>query len=97
MAKWSTAYRNRLPDAAFLYIEPGGHKDRLKRTVPRKLRHLPVKDIQGRINELHVRAALSRIPAMHIPGPVKTRTRNKARAMLNRLVDEHMVLHDRRR
>ena len=26
-AKWSTAFRNRLPDSSFLYISPGGKKD----------------------------------------------------------------------
>ena len=40
-AKWSTAYINDLPDAAFAYIESGGKKDDEGKTTPRSLRHLP--------------------------------------------------------
>jgi hypothetical protein len=52
----STAATNDLPDSAFAYIEPGGHKDDEGKTTPRSLRHFPIDD------EAHVRNALSRAP-----------------------------------
>lgn len=65
---WSSAYINRLPDSAFLLIEKGGHKDETGRTTPRSLRHLPVRDMQGRVSEAHARNALSRAPQLKVPG-----------------------------
>ena len=55
-AEMSAADINDLPDSAFAYIEPGGHKDDDGKTVPRSLRHFPIND------EAHVRNALSRAP-----------------------------------
>ncbi|HUT21372.1 MAG TPA: phage major capsid protein [Anaerolineae bacterium] len=60
-AVWSTASVNDLPDSSFLYIEPGGDKDEQGRTVPRSLRHFPVKDSAGKPDLPHVRNALSRL------------------------------------
>lgn len=51
----STADRNNLPDSAFAYIEPGGHKDGEGKTVPRSKRHFIIVDAS------HVRDALARI------------------------------------
>jgi len=62
--KWTRAYKDRLPDSAFLAISPGGHKDASGRTVPRTLRHLPVRDIRGNVSVTHVRNALARIAQM---------------------------------
>jgi len=59
---WTTAYKNNLPDSAFLYIEPGGTKDKSGKTVPRSLRHLPYKNAAGDIDLPHLRNALARIP-----------------------------------
>ena len=56
MAQMSTQAINDLPDSAFAYIEPGGHKDSGGRTIPRSLRHFPIHD------EAHVRNALARAP-----------------------------------
>jgi len=58
---WTAAYVNDLPDSSFLYIEPGGEKDDEGKTVPRTLRHLPVKDKNGKVDLPHVRNALSRL------------------------------------
>lgn len=55
MATLTGTERDALPDSAFAYIEPGGHKDSEGKTVPRSLRHFPIHD------EAHIRAALSRI------------------------------------
>lgn len=54
-AQMSTQSINDLPDSAFAYIEPGGHKDAEGKTVPRSLRHFPIHDAA------HVRNALARI------------------------------------
>ena len=67
-AQWSRAYINDLPDDAFLYIEPGGEKDEEGKTVPRRLRHFPVKDYKGKLDIPHLRNAIARIPQARIPG-----------------------------
>ena len=56
MAQMTTSSINDLPDAAFAYIEPGGTKDSIGKTVPRSLRHFPVHD------KAHAANALSRAP-----------------------------------
>jgi HK97 family phage prohead protease len=62
MAEWDTSYINDLPDSAFLLIEPGGHKDREGKTVPRTLRHFVVRNAAGNVDDPHLRNALARIP-----------------------------------
>jgi len=54
VAQMSSASINDLPDSAFAYIEPGGHKDAGGKTVPRSKRHFPIHDAA------HVRNALAR-------------------------------------
>jgi len=61
-AVWSTAYINDLPDSSFAYVEPGGKKDNEGKTTPRSLRHFPYKNHNGKLDEAHVRNALSQIP-----------------------------------
>lgn len=56
MSEMTAASINDLPDSAFAYIEPGGHKDDEGKTVPRSLRHFPIHDAA------HVRNALARAP-----------------------------------
>ena len=62
MAEWSAAYMNDLPDSAFLLIEPGGIKDADGKTKPRTLRHFPVRNAAGEVDEPHVANALAQIP-----------------------------------
>jgi phage I-like protein len=81
-AVWSTAYINDLPDSAFLYIEPGGRKDDTGRTVPRSLRHFPVRDANGRLDLPHLRNALARIPQSNLPADVKERIARQAQRLL---------------
>ena len=71
MAVWDTAYMNNLPDSAFLYVQAGGTKDAQGMTVPRSLRHFPVKDAGGKLDMPHLRNALVRIPQSNAPLPVK--------------------------
>lgn len=67
-AAWSRAFINDLPDSAFLHVEPGGTKDEDGKTVPRSLRHFPVRDDEGELDVPHLRKAVSRIPQAKIPG-----------------------------
>ncbi len=67
-AAWTRAFVNDLPDSAFLYVEPGGKKDESGRTVPRNLRHFPVRGADGKPDLPHLRNALSRIPQSRVPG-----------------------------
>jgi len=77
LAVWSTAYINDLPDSSFAYIEPGGSKDSEGKTTPRKLRHLPYKDKDGKIDEVHLRNALARLPQTNISSSAKASARRK--------------------
>lgn len=60
-AKWTVAYKNNLPDSAFLFVESGGEKDDQGKTVPRSLRHLPYKDAEGNVALPQLRNAISRL------------------------------------
>jgi len=59
---WTAAYVNDLPDSAFLLVEGGGRKDADGKTIPRSLRHFPVRNAAGDVDEPHVANALARIP-----------------------------------
>lgn len=88
MTTWSRAYRNRLPDSAFLFIAAGGHLDERGRTVPRSLRHFPVRDMQGRISVAHLRSVLSGYGSRaDIPERAKARAQAYARDMLAHIGD----------
>jgi hypothetical protein len=60
-AEWDTEYINNLPDDAFAHVESGGKKDDEGKTVPRSLRHLPFKNVQGEIDHDHLVNALARV------------------------------------
>jgi len=81
-AVWSTKYVNDLPDSAFLYVEPGGKKDKDGKTVPRSLRHFPYKDANGKVDLPHLRNAIARIPQANIPDAKKKSLQAKARRLL---------------
>jgi hypothetical protein len=84
-AVWTTKYKNDLPDSAFMYIEPGGKKDGEGKTTPRSLRHFPYKDANGKIDIIHVRNAISRIPQAKISSKLKSRLQKRARTILSKL------------
>lgn len=84
-AQWSRAYINDLPDDAFLYIEPGGKKDEAGKTVPRSLRHFPVRNHNGKLDVPHLEDAIGRIPqgtAEDLTGDVKGKLQERARRLL---------------
>jgi hypothetical protein len=83
-AVWSTAFVNNLPDSAFLYVEPGGKTDAEGLTVPRSLRHFPVRGPDGKVDLPHLRNAIARIPqAMFLSSEQKDRLQAEARRMLS--------------
>jgi ribosomal protein L37AE/L43A len=61
-AAWPASYLHRLPDDAFLHVEPGGKKDPTGRTTPRSLRHLPILDADGLLDLPHLRDAMAQLP-----------------------------------
>jgi len=84
-AVWSTAFINDLSDSAFLYISPGGQKDGEGKTVPRSLRHFPVRDPDGKLDLAHLRNALARIPqstATGLTDEKKAQLQQEARRLL---------------
>ena len=84
LAEWTTAYRNDLPDSAFLYIAPGGEKEDGK-TKPRSLRYFPFKDSEGKVDLPHLRNAIARIPQSTAKGLTKAKMQqlqDKARELL---------------
>ena len=62
MTTWTPAYVNDLPDSAFVLIAPGGHPDSTGRTVPRELRHFPVRDAAGKLDPEQLGHAAAAIP-----------------------------------
>jgi hypothetical protein len=96
LADWDTAYIDNLPDGAFLYVEMGGKKDAQGKTVPRSLRHFPVKDSAGKLDPAHLRNALSRIPQSNVPEGVKTRAAADAKRLLGNQRTESQAIADKR-
>jgi hypothetical protein len=85
-AVWTTAYVNDLPDSAFLYIESGGEVDEGGKTQPRSLRHFPVRDASGAVDEAHARNAIGRIPqatVAELDAKTKEHLQDEARRLLD--------------
>ncbi len=81
--EWTGKYVDDLPDSAFMYIQDGGQKDSDGKTVPRSLRHVPVRDANGSVDLPHVRDAISRIPQLKgIDDQAKARLQARAKKML---------------
>lgn len=81
-AVWTTAYINKLPDSAFLYIKPGGEKDEEGKTVPRTNRMFPYKNAEGSVDLPHLRNAIARIPQSSLSQDLKDQLQAKARKIL---------------
>jgi len=71
-AEWTTEYVNNLADSAFAAIEPGGEKDAEGKTTPRSLRHLEHHNVEGNVDEAHVKAALQRLDQTKISAELKS-------------------------
>jgi len=81
-AVWPTAYMNRLPDSAFLYIGPGGVQGEDGRTMPLSLRKLPYKNTAGKVDLAHLRNAIARLPVTRIPETLKPGIKKRACQLL---------------
>lgn len=84
-AKWSNAYKNRLPDSAFLLVQPGGSamiEHGHKVTIPRRLRKFPYRNRDGSVNLPHLRNAIARIPQANLSQSLKTSLQAQARSVL---------------
>jgi len=91
--KWSRKYINDLPDSAFLYIEPGGKKDDEGKTTPRRLRHLPYKDKDGKIDRAHLVNAIQRLSQENtgkgwLTEELRKKLLEKAKKLLEKLKEE---------
>lgn len=73
MAEWDASYISNLPDSAFALVEGGGQKDGSGKTTPRSLRHLPHHTADGKVDEPHLRNALSRLPQTSLPPASKAK------------------------
>lgn len=97
--KWTKAYINGLPDSAFLYIEPGGKKDKEGKTVPRSLRHLPYKNKEGKVDLDHLRNAISRLGQLNtgkdwLTEELRQKLLKKARKLLEKAKKEESQMED---
>ncbi|MHA2023825.1 MAG: hypothetical protein ACTSWQ_09210, partial [Candidatus Thorarchaeota archaeon] len=88
-ALWTTKYKNELPDSAFMWVDEGGEKDKTGRTVPRCLRHLPFKDINGKVDIVHVRNALARLN--QVRGRDGKRMSNKLQADIKNKLEKILI------
>ncbi len=87
--RWSTKYKNQLPDSAFFYVAPGGRKERTTRgtfTIPKSKRKLPYKSLSGRVDRGHLLAAIGRAgqKKTQIPAAEKKRIQGRAQRMYGR-------------
>lgn len=77
---------NTLPDAAFLYVQPGGQTDDEGKTVPRSYRHWRYRDADGAIDADALRAALPKITeakAIGLDGDDLLRIKTRGRRLLD--------------
>jgi len=85
-ARWTTAYKNSLPDSAFLFVDTAcvHSRDRQGRSHPLNCRHFPYKDRAGKISLSHVRNAIGRAPQSNLPLKVQREVQVEARRVLAR-------------
>ena len=87
---WSEDYIDTLPDDSFLWIQEGGEKDDDWRTIPRSLRHWPVRDADWQLDMERLRAALPEIveaPEQILPLTMKPAVLIKASRMMLREIE----------
>lgn len=81
-----------LPDAAFLYIQPGGVQDNEGCTIPRAYRHFPYRDGEGKVDAALLRQALAALPTATAPGLAAKTLMGRVQRMLANLADETKVV-----
>jgi len=89
LAKWSTAYKNSLPDSAFIIIEPEYKSGECKN---KNARHLPYKDANGKVDMIHLRKAVQLAPKVKaVCGGSTAVLRPKAIAAARRVAKGHGI------
>lgn len=91
MSRWTTKYKDKLPDSAFMYVAPGGRKVK-GRTHPLSKRHLPYRNHLGNVSVNHVRNALARldqVTALRGNVALQRRIRAKLERVLSRYDTKH--------
>jgi len=86
--KWTAAYKNSLPDSAFLYVRSDcvERRDAEGRSHPLSCRELPVKDHLGNYSVPHVRNAIARAAVLKgVSASEKRALQQKARGILARI------------
>jgi hypothetical protein len=88
-AKWTRAYINKLPDSAFVIIEPAYSQGK---TDNKNARHLPYKDSNGKVDPAHLRNAAARCSQIKaVTDSITTESlRKKACAKVQKLVKKHL-------
>lgn len=88
--EWDAEYIDALPDESFAYIEPGGEPDEEGKTVPRALRHFPIRDADGNVSPPHVEAALAALDTetLSTGEPIPEEDRERIREELEALLEE---------
>jgi hypothetical protein len=74
---WTMKIVNDLPDSSFAYIEPGGSKDAVGKTVPRSLRHLPFKTESGDVEPFLLEKALEQVEKSALSASTQKRVKAK--------------------
>lgn len=75
--EWTTKSIHDLPDSSFAYIEPGGSKDAIGKTIPRSLRHLPYKTATGTVEPFLLTKAIEDVSKAALPVITKNRIAKK--------------------
>ena len=88
-AKWTRAYINKLPDSAFVIIEPAYKKGT---SDNKNARHLPYKDANGKVDAPHLRNAAARCSQIKaVTDSITTASlRKKACSKVKSLVKKHL-------
>lgn len=85
--RWSTKYKNSLPDSAFLWVREDcvEYKDQQGRSHPLSCRDLPVKNRSGAYDYAHVKNAISRaVQLVGVPAETQRRLQAEARKIFER-------------
>lgn len=85
---WTAKSINDLPDSSFAYIEPGGSKDAVGKTIPRALRHLPFKTEAGDVEPILLDEALKSVEKTALSKSTQARVKAKLEAYAKAAVDK---------
>lgn len=91
---WTSKDIHDLPDSSFAYIEPGGSKDSVGKTVPRILRHFPVKNASGTLIAEAITKALGDVETAPLSKRVLERVKAKLLGMQTAKAAEPEPEHD---